>query len=519
MQRMRCDPSDQSSKGVDPEHDLPDVLEQMQGPNLGFVKNFQRNYSQCTPDSWAEVMKYYGLGSLPVLHQLAQSFVVCDKWFSSLPGPTWPNRFFVHSGTSLGHVDMPEGIFHPALHLYNQETVYDRLDDAGRSWAVYYGDVPQVLTMTHILLHPGKLQKLHKMDQFFTDVQGPEADFPQYSFIEPAYFGDEQNDQHPPSDVLRGEVLLAQVYNAIRNNEPLWEKTLMVVLYDEHGGFYDHVVPTASVPPDGNVQDFSFAQYGIRVPAVLISPWLEKQVISDTFDHTSLLRFVSDMWGLGPLGARTAVAKSFAASWKVTGAPRTDVPANIPEPTALPNLEGQPLNPNQLALVGFSRFLETKTVALAAEQGPAAAQAMTLQVGQRLLWSTENDTHGEVAVQRVDAFLQSALRTPPAPGARGGAKRAGAAKKKASAKTAGKAVAKKAPGAKKTSSAEVKAAKSKKAAAAKTHAKKGAAKKTGASPLVKAAAKAIAKKGAKVLAAKAVAAGLKKAAKKSSRRR
>jgi phospholipase C len=100
------------------------------------------------------------------------------------------------------------------------------------------------------------------------DVKGVEADFPQYSFIEPAYFGDEQNDQHPPSDVLRGEALLAQTYNAIRNNEPLWEKTLMVVLYDEHGGFYDHRDPPACVPPDGpdgNVKDFSFAQYGIRV--------------------------------------------------------------------------------------------------------------------------------------------------------------------------------------------------------------------------------------------------------------
>ena len=246
MRVMLCDPANPNSQKVDPEHDLADVLEQMEGPNLGFVKNFQRHYSQCKPDCWAEVMRYYGLGSLPVLHQLARSFAVCDQWFSSLPGPTWPNRYFVHSGTSLGHTDMPEGIFHPNLHLYDQETVYDRLNEAGKSWAIYYGDVPQTLTMTHMLSQPSHF---HKMDQFFKDASGPEASFPNYSFLEPTYFGGQQNDQHPPSDVLRGEVLLAQVYNAIRSNESLWQKTLFVILYDEHGGFYDHVYPPACVPP------------------------------------------------------------------------------------------------------------------------------------------------------------------------------------------------------------------------------------------------------------------------------
>jgi phospholipase C len=305
----------------DPAHDLSDVLAQMAGPgiaeqNMGFVKNFQLHYSESVAADWAEVMNYYGKGSLPVLHQLAQSFVVCDRWFSSMPGPTWPNRFFVHSGTSLGHVDMPEGIFHPNLNLYNQETVYDRLGDAGKSWAIYYGDVPQTLTMTHMLKHPFKF---HKMPQFFTDAKGSEANFPNYSFIEPTYFGGSQNDEHPPSDILRGEVLLAQVYNAIRANEALWEKTLLVVLYDEHGGFYDHVTPPACVAPDGNTSEFSFAQYGFRVPAVLISPWLEKQVLSDVLDHTSVLRYATDKWGLGPLGGRTAAAKSFArrGRWRV----------------------------------------------------------------------------------------------------------------------------------------------------------------------------------------------------------
>ncbi len=224
-------------------------------------------------------------------------------------------------------------------------------------------------------------------------------------------------------------MLLAQVYNAIRANEALWEKTLLVVLYDEHGGFYDHVTPPACVAPDGNTSEFSFAQYGLRVPAVLISPWLEKQVLSDVLDHTSLLRYATDKWGLGPLGARTAAAKSFASSWKVAGAVRTDVPANIPEPTTLPNPVVEGLNPNQLALVGFSRYLETKTMALAQKAGPVAAKAMTLEIGKRLLWSSEENRHGEVAVDRVERFFELARKGAPAPA---GAKRA---KKKATKKT------------------------------------------------------------------------------------
>src|SRR5205809_2504371 len=177
-------------------------------------------------------------GELPVLHKLAEHFLICDHWFSSVPGPTWPNRFFVHSGTSLGHVDMPNGFFHPGIHLYDQPTVYQRLSEKGISWKIYFGDVPQSLVLIHQLMHP---KGYHHHDRFFEDAAGPEAGFPQYSFIEPYYFGAKQSDQHPPTDVRHGEALIASVYNAIRSNDQLWNSTLFVLLYDEHGGFYDHV--------------------------------------------------------------------------------------------------------------------------------------------------------------------------------------------------------------------------------------------------------------------------------------
>jgi hypothetical protein len=255
------------------------------------------------------------------------------------------------------------------------------------------------------------------------------------------------------------------------------------------------------------------------VPAVLISPWLEKQVISDDLDHTSLLRYVTDKWGLGPLGARTATAKSFASSWKVAGAMRTDVPTNIPEPTTLPNPVVAGLNPNQLALVGFSRYLETQTMALAAKKGPAAAKAMTLEIGQRLLWSSAEDRHGEVAVERVDRFFALARESSFAPA---GARRA---KKKRAEKTAVKAAAKKASlkkapatkGAAKKAS-KVPAKKKSVVAERKTSTGKTRVKgETRVNPLLKLAAKETAKRAAKAVAKKALAKAVKKSARRSTR--
>ncbi len=186
-------------------------------------------------------MGIYPRGFLPVLHTLAENFAICDHWYSSLPGPTWPNRFFIHSGTGNGHVKMPNGVFDKNWHVYDQTTVYDRLCELHISWKIYHHGMPQSLVMLHQLEHA---LHYHDMQRFFQDAAGPAGDFPQYSFIEPAYSGAEQNDQHPPSDIMQGEFLLAKVYNALRANGELWNSTLFVFLYDEHGGFFDHVART-----------------------------------------------------------------------------------------------------------------------------------------------------------------------------------------------------------------------------------------------------------------------------------
>lgn len=130
----------------------------------------------------------------------------------------------------------------------------------------------------------------------------PGATLPAYVVIEPACFGAAENDQHPPQDVLRGDALIGRVYNALPDNAALFEGTLLAVLYDEHGGFYDHAPPPPTVAPDGNTLSFAFDTLGVG--AVLVSPWLDPGVTASVFDDTSLLRMAADLWpGVRPLGA------------------------------------------------------------------------------------------------------------------------------------------------------------------------------------------------------------------------
>jgi phospholipase C len=402
--------------GVDPKHEIIDVHEQLtfNGSCGGFVHNFIRNY-QGQQASAPQVMAYFdrqGANRLPVLHTLAESFTLCDHWFSSVPGPTWPNRFFVHSGTSNGWVNMPV-LFHN-WHDYDQVTLYDRLNERNISWKIYFDDIPQSLQLAN--QRQAKNKARYKiMSAFYADARGPEAGFPQYAFIEPCYFGGYENDQHPPANMMDGEVLIAKVYNAIRANDALWQKTLLVVLYDEHGGFYDQVLPPAATPPDDRAGDgFDFKQLGLRVPALLVSPYAAKTLISDVFDHTSLLRYLSDKWGLGPLGARTAAANSFAGALR--SPPRTDTPANIPEPStnvsaspaslAMARKPGQatrtlrkaaaprPINDLQANLLIFSQVLDAEI------KEPASNKVRRIK---RSMKSAED--HTAVAKERVKKFL------------------------------------------------------------------------------------------------------------------
>ena len=294
---------------------------------------------------------------------------------------------------------MPESIGDTDLYLhYDQATIFDRLYEKGVSWRVYFGDVPNSLVLRH-QQQPHNALHYRLMHSFFDDVQGPANAFPSFSFVEPNYFKGEQNDDHPSHSTMRAQRLLAQVYNSLRKNAELWNSTLLVVLYDENGGFYDHVEPPSAVPPDQFQDKFTFDQLGVRVPALLVSPWVDRQVLSTTFDHTSLLKYLTDKWNLAPLTERVNQARTFADA--IRSSPRTDTPESVPEPRLVAFATpfgisdeelAEPMNDLQKALSVLSEHLSNQTV-LPTSPGPVVMEA----AGPILA--------AEAVKQKVQAFL------------------------------------------------------------------------------------------------------------------
>jgi len=304
-----------SAKDTDPGHEFDETNTQIAGGSMGeFIKNFEnvcndRGVNVDIIEQYKpQIMQFFD--KLPILHTLASNFVVCDKWFSSLPGPTWPNRSFVHSGTSNGIVSMPEDLSSILdFRFYPQSTIYNKLASANIDWRIYHSGISQTIIFPRLWRY---LPTSHysRFDNFESDLKKPTNEIPNYVFIEPDFFGEDRTDQHPPGSVTAGERLIAKVYDAIRANKELWNNSLLVVIWDEHGGFYDHVPPENTVAPDDCGKKEDFEKLGVRVPALLISPRLEAGVSSDILDHTSLLRFISNRWGLQQMGSRAAQANS-----------------------------------------------------------------------------------------------------------------------------------------------------------------------------------------------------------------
>jgi len=388
-------PTNDTVVSPDPKHELQHILNQLVDGNSGFVSEYEREYPETTVEERQRIMDYFGMGDLPALHALAQEFTICDHWFSAVPGPTWTNRFFVHSGTSKGLVTMPTRLTERDYYAhYDQDTIFDRLNEKGVPWHVYFGDVPQSLVLRH-QKRPRNVRNYRRLERFFSDAEA--GNLPAYSFIEPHYFRGEQDDDHPPHATVPAQALLARVYNAIRSDEDAWNSTLLVVLYDEHGGFYDHIEPPSAVPPDRYDQEYGFDRLGVRVPALLISPWADAGVASTQFDHTSLLRYLIEKWDLTPLTARVSNANSIGDVLRTTGRPRRDTPASIPGPS-LEHLATQavatlaePENDLQQSLTIFSKHLEQ-------EELPVTAPAMEVMA----MGAGEEEDRAKL---RVEAFL------------------------------------------------------------------------------------------------------------------
>jgi phospholipase C len=342
---------------VDPGHEFPDVLCQLSGSaavytpggkyppidNSGFAASYVEACSKAnSQNSPGEIMKCYSPDQLPVLTALAKEFAVCDNWHASMPGPTWPNRMFVHAASSGGLDHSPTtaeiALWETAAGFsFPNGDIFDRIKATGGiQRRLYAGDL---FPMMSALKGVG-LDDIRQYEHFATDLQGS---FPyNYVFIEPSYclLDDYRGStsEHPLDDVRLGEGLMKSTYEAIRNS-PLWKSSLLIITWDEHGGFFDHAIPPVAVAP-GDTQPstghnqfgFTFEQYGPRVPGVIISPWIPKNTIDHRlYDHASVPATVEKIFGMAPMTNRDAAASTVLPLLSLVAA-RDDTPENLPSP-------------------------------------------------------------------------------------------------------------------------------------------------------------------------------------------
>jgi len=325
----------------DPDHHFPGTDLQIFGGQTGTgrvanMQGFVKSYYTQTKDAnlAKEIMNYFKPEKLPVLTTLATEFAVFNRWFSSIPGPTICNRAFAHYGTSFGQVGM--NVFYIGKNI---ESIYGRMIDAGRTAKIYYYD-QQSSTMEIVNLLQHQPEVFGAFSQFIADCKA--GKLPDYSFIEPAYNdhpgpgGGEilASDQHPTHDVYEGERFISMVYNAIRGNEALWSTTALLAVYGEHGGLYDHVVPpdskgdgfTAQPADTGTGMPFAFDRLGVRVPAILISPYVPKGTVVDgrIFEHACIPNTITQFFLSGDAKRTDREAKSETFLDLLSGPMRTD---------------------------------------------------------------------------------------------------------------------------------------------------------------------------------------------------
>ena len=358
---------------VGPPHSHEEVMRQVTGTPV--PENVQASYSVPVPapmngfiesyrsldgaGSGVEIMRCFAPEEVPVLSKLATDFVVFDRWFASVPGETWPNRNFAHAGTSDGEVNI-------VRRLYDNNTIFDRL---GEDWAIYHKGIPQVWAFRN--LWKQRNRRFRGLGHLLHDIA--DDSLRAYSFVEPDHGlppGEHGNSQHPHENeksgrsFVAGEQLIAEIYNALVANPEVFDKTLFIITYDEHGGFFDHVPPVPMQPPTSVVTTgFDFAVSGVRVPAVAVNPRLKAETISVAVDHSAIPRTVRGLFAptSPPLSNREAASPSVVdlMTW---GPARALAPIPVPDlperEWLLPAEAEEPLDDFQQSMVGLALVLQ-----------------------------------------------------------------------------------------------------------------------------------------------------------------
>jgi phospholipase C len=283
----------------------------------------------------SRAMGYHDVRDLPFYYALYSDFAMADRYFASVPGPTFPNREYLLAGTSFGlirNVLPPTGL--PGRSIFNL------LDEAHVSWRIYFHDLPAGALFAYVRTHAAG--HLFPISQYFVDAAA--GNLPQVAYVDPRFGGTNnvESDEHPPANPQVGQQFVAGVVSALFKS-PNWGSSAFFLTYDEHGGYYDHIAPPKAVVPDGIAPILGpgdvaaqFDSYGVRVPALVVSPFARARYVShDVFDHTSILRFIEKRFGLPALTHRDAAADPMLDLFNFRR-PELATPPTLPAPTVDP---------------------------------------------------------------------------------------------------------------------------------------------------------------------------------------
>jgi phospholipase C len=338
-------PPGHKAKLLDPCHSPGCVHKQLQDGNTGFVQNFAATRVEegkavaLDPEFLRVPMGHYGAGHLPVYDHLARNFCVCDAWHASIPGDTWPNRQYSIAGKAGEPLTQHTGLLHDIINdlkglgagnlgnlpIFEDEAFTRQLKDEQWRW---YSHDPATLRGVDKLYrefdHVNRDNFAYfdrKKVSFATEVaeaaivthdsfldDAAKGELRDVSWIDPNFIDlsvldTNSNDDHPPSDVKAGQALVLELYEAL-SKSPDWQDTMLVIVYDEHGGFYDHV-PPPPIADDGS----GFTTLGVRVPAIVVGPRVGNHVSHEVFDHTSLIATILRRFAADPEGALAAMPK------------------------------------------------------------------------------------------------------------------------------------------------------------------------------------------------------------------
>jgi phospholipase C len=289
---------------ADASHHHEEVMEQVYGErrprwpyvakNDGFVKVHEGRLRRKGIDlqHLREVMDYYESDQMPVLSSLAKSYVLFDHWFSSMPGPTWPNRHFTHAGTSFG-MNSNNILRAPSA----GPTVFSRLIRARRDWIVYADGLTTTWFFDDVW-RPTTRDRFRPFGSLLADIAADQL--PDYAFVDPDHFGSDSYSEHPARNIRNDrdfrdtEQKIHAIHRALELQPDVFDKTVLLITYDEHGGLHDHVAPPELPRPDRHeAGQFRFDVGGVRVPAVLVSPWAPPATVNQhVYDHTSIINTV-----------------------------------------------------------------------------------------------------------------------------------------------------------------------------------------------------------------------------------